>query len=164
MKILLALLLALGVYFIPSQARQLNHIHVAQAVSDNFNQQLICMAKNIYYEAASEPHEGKLAVAQVTINRANSRNYPSDFCGVVYQKVNGTCQFSWVCEKEYAVRNEYAWEEAMYIAKRAMTESVLHKELSKAKAMFFHATHVKPEWNNIRVVKQIGNHIFYTRT
>ena len=34
--------------------------------------QLECLAKNIYYEAGGEPFEGKVAVAQVTLNRAES--------------------------------------------------------------------------------------------
>jgi spore germination cell wall hydrolase CwlJ-like protein len=121
------------------------------------------MAKNIYYEAARESHEGKLAVAQVTINRANSKRYPADFCGVVYQKTGATCQFSWTCENVNPVKDSYAWEECLYIAKRALTESVLHRELAKTKAMFYHAVYVNPGWTNIRVVKKIGNHIFYTR-
>ena len=48
--------------------------------------QLDCLAKNIYHEAASEPFEGKVAVAQVTMNRAESGKFPRDVCGVVYQK------------------------------------------------------------------------------
>ena len=48
--------------------------------------QLTCLAKNIYHEAATEPFEGKVAVAQVTINRAESGKFPSDICNVVYQK------------------------------------------------------------------------------
>ena len=39
---------------------------------------LTCLAKNIYFEAATEPFEGKVAVAQVTINRANSGKFPED--------------------------------------------------------------------------------------
>ena len=31
--------------------------------------QLDCLTRNIYWEAASEPFEGKVAVAQVTLNR-----------------------------------------------------------------------------------------------
>jgi spore germination cell wall hydrolase CwlJ-like protein len=138
-------------------------LSIVQEVSSDIAQQTLCLAKNIYYEAASEPHEGKLAVAQVTINRANSSKYPSNFCGVVYQKIGQTCQFSWVCEKHSAPRDPYAWEESVYIAKRALTESVLHKEIAKAKAMFFHATYVRASYSNIRVVKKIGNHIFYTK-
>ena len=45
--------------------------------------QLDCLARNIYHEAGSEPFEGKVAVAQVTINRAESGQFPSDICKVV---------------------------------------------------------------------------------
>ena len=48
--------------------------------------QLDCLARNIYHEAGSEPFEGKVAVAQVTINRTESGAFPSDICKVVYQK------------------------------------------------------------------------------
>ncbi len=48
--------------------------------------QLRCLTQNIYWEAASEPFEGKVAVAQVTLNRANSGKFPNDICAVVYQK------------------------------------------------------------------------------
>ena len=64
--------------------------------------QLDCLARNIYYEAGYEPFEGKVAVAQVTINRAESGQFPSDICQVVYQKnivyEKVLCQFSWYCE------------------------------------------------------------------
>ncbi|CAB4125131.1 Cell wall hydrolase, SleB [uncultured Caudovirales phage] len=49
-------------------------------------QDIQCLARNIYYEAGSEPEEGKVAVGLVTINRANTPNYPSTICGVVKQK------------------------------------------------------------------------------
>ena len=162
MKVLIAICIALSI-FLPIEAQHLSNKYVAYVVSEAYNKQVACMAKNIYYEAAKEPHEGKLAVAQVTMNRANNKDYPSDFCGVVYQKTNGTCQFSWVCEKSYPIHDEYAWEEAMYIAKRAMTEPILHKELAKTNAEYYHAVYVHPGWKNTKVVKKIGNHIFYTK-
>ena len=49
-------------------------------------QDIQCLARNIYYEAGSEPEEGKVAVGVVTMNRANTPNYPSTICGVVKQK------------------------------------------------------------------------------
>ena len=98
MKFSSTLLIVLATMCLPLFAQQ-QKITIEQQVGDNINKQIMCIAKNIYYEAASESHEGKLAVAQVTINRANSKKYPSDFCGVVYQKTGSTCQFSWTCEK-----------------------------------------------------------------
>ena len=56
-----------------------------------------CLAKNIYFEAGVESTAGKLAVANVTINRATNSNYPNTICGVVQEgkhyynvkKING---------------------------------------------------------------------------
>ena len=46
---------------------------------------VMCMAKNIFFEAAVESTAGKLAVAQVTLNRVRSKNYPNTICDVVYE-------------------------------------------------------------------------------
>ena len=40
--------------------------------AEDRTRQLECLANNIYWEAASEPFEGKVAVAQVTMNRVES--------------------------------------------------------------------------------------------
>ena len=70
--------------------------------------QLECLTRNIYWEAASEPFEGKVAVAQVTMNRVASGRFAPDVCGVVYQKNvfydRVVCQFSWYCEGTHRVR------------------------------------------------------------
>jgi len=136
-------------------------ISETQVVSMDLAQQIMCLAKNIYYESASESYEGKLAVAQVTMNRVNSPQYPKTVCEVVYQKINNTYQFSWVGMKQYAIRNQYAWEESMIVARKALTEYKLHDTLYKTKSLNYHNTSVSPGWNLKRVAK-IGNHIFYT--
>ena len=131
-------------------------------VSTDISKQMLCMAKNLYYEAASESFEGKLAVAQVTMNRANSPKYPSTVCEVVYQKTGSTYQFSWVGEKVSEVRNKYAWEECLIVAKKALTERKLHDTIYKTQSMFYHNTSVNPGWK-LKYVAKIGNHLFYTR-
>jgi spore germination cell wall hydrolase CwlJ-like protein len=45
-----------------------------------------CLARNIFYEAGSEPLEGKVAVGMVTINRTQDERYPQTVCGVVRQR------------------------------------------------------------------------------
>ena len=45
-----------------------------------------CLARNIFYEAGSEPIEGKVAVGMVTINRTQDERYPQSICGVVRQR------------------------------------------------------------------------------
>jgi spore germination cell wall hydrolase CwlJ-like protein len=137
-----------------------------QEVSEQFNREVQCLAENIYYESAKESFEGKLAVAQVTINRVNSGKFANTVCGVVRQKdvIHGVmvCQFSWFCNQAYTklVRNPYQWEESVIVAKRALTSAVAHDKLYEQKAMYYHANYVNPGWK-LQKVGQIGNHIFY---
>jgi len=163
----LAVLTAL--YTAPTLSKEFINATTSKQVAADFNKQVDCLAKNIYYEAAHESYEGKLAVAQVTMNRVNSPQYPKDICSVVYQKTTDQqlrtiCQFSWTCMvKELVIRDKYAWEESVMIAKRALTEPYLHDTIAESNALYYHAVYVKPGWNKAKVVKQIGNHIFYSR-
>jgi spore germination cell wall hydrolase CwlJ-like protein len=63
-------------------------VNQAQAKSNkpDMDPQLLCLAKNIYYEAGLEGREGMMAVAQVTVNRTQHEKFPSTICGVVNQK------------------------------------------------------------------------------
>jgi len=126
--------------------------------------QLDCLARNIYHEAGSEPFEGKVAVAQVTINRAESGEFPSDICGVVYQKnvvyQKVLCQFSWYCSGPGAMKpmNGPMYTESMEVAKKVLLEGFRLPDLKKA--LYFHGDYVQPGWNKKPVAK-IGRHIFY---
>jgi len=81
---------------------------------------------------------------------------------VVYQKTNKTYQFSWVGEKVNEVRNKYAWEECLIVAKKALTENKLHDTIYRTQAMYYHNTSVNPRWK-LKYVTKIGNHLFYTK-
>ena len=119
-----------------------------------------CLAKNIYYEAGSEPRAGKLAVAQVTMNRVKSKHFPRTVCGVVYQKAKGVCQFSWVCENDLHPKSGRQWRESVNIAENILINKKSYNVVGGAK--YFHATYVDPTWSSTKeVVAQIGNHIFY---
>ena len=121
-----------------------------------------CLAQNIYYEAGSEPIEGKIAVAQVTLNRVNSGDYASTVCGVVKQKIKGTCQFSWVCLAKKAINtSSNAWKESKTIAENVL---ISHKKygIISSGVVNYHASYVTPSWaSDNTFVKQIGNHLFY---
>ena len=127
--------------------------------------QLACLAKNVYHEAGSEPFEGKVAVAQVTINRAESSQFPGDICKVVYQKnivyEKVFCQFSWYCENPGASlkpMNGPVYTESMEVAKKVLLEGFRLPDLKNA--LYFHGDYVQPGWNKKPVAK-IGHHIFY---
>ena len=126
--------------------------------------QLDCLARNIYYEAGYEPFEGKVAVAQVTINRAESGDFPSDICRVVYQKnivyEKVLCQFSWYCETATIKKpmNGPAYTESMEVAKKVLLEGFRLPSIKDA--LYFHGDYINPGWKRERVAK-IGRHIFY---
>jgi len=126
--------------------------------------QLACLAKNIYYEAGNQPFEGKVAVAQVTLNRTESGQYPSDICKTIYQKnvvyEKVLCQFSWVCDRDTTVRpiNKANFKESEEVAKKVLLEGFRLPSLKDA--MYFHGDYINPGWKRERITK-IGNHIFY---
>jgi spore germination cell wall hydrolase CwlJ-like protein len=162
--VLSVVLLSLSIFNLTS-ARTYSTNFLTQTVGQEFSSEVQCLAENIYYEAGTESFEGKAAVAQVTINRANSGRFKSSICGVVKQKtiINGLtiCQFSWFCEPvKKAFRDEYRWQESLIVARRALTEPHVHNMIYKENALYYHNTSVRPDWNLVRV-GQIGNHIFY---
>lgn len=120
-----------------------------------------CLAKNIYFEAGGEPYNGKVAVAEVTLNRVRSEGYPNTVCGVVYQKSKGVCQFSWVCQGKNRVNLRAAsWADSMKISQNLLVSKQESNIVGNAK--FFHANYVDPNWNRTKkFVKRIGNHLFY---
>lgn len=126
--------------------------------------QLECLTRNIYWEAASEPFEGKVAVAQVTLNRMQSGKFPDSVCGVVYQKnvfyEKVVCQFSWYCEGNQKMKpiHKPLWRESEEVAKKVLLEGFRLPGLKNA--LYYHADYVNPGWQ-LPKIDQIGRHIFY---
>jgi spore germination cell wall hydrolase CwlJ-like protein len=126
--------------------------------------QLDCLTRNIYWEAASEPFEGKVAVAQVTMNRVQDGRFGDSVCGVIYQKnvfyEKVICQFSWVCETTHKTRPVYQplWTESELVAKKVLLENFRLPGLKNA--LYYHADYVSPGWRLPKIDK-IGRHIFY---
>jgi len=136
---------------------------------------LECLALNIYHESRSDSFAGKLAVADVTINRVQSNLFPNDICEVVKQtvtKINwkgnevpvrNKCQFSWYCDgKSDAPREQHAWEESISIANTFMV-SDQYQGITEG-ATHYHTRTINPVWVNdrgMRMVGIIGEHKFY---
>ena len=153
-----------------SERESINYNQLDVVLKGKLDKELKCLANNIYYEAGSEPFEGKVAVAMVSLNRAESGKFPDTICGVVSQKTvinkRVVCQFSWFCtaKKNGPSSSNGRWEEAMEVARMVLLEGYRIPLLEDA--LYFHATHARPNWGLPKVAK-IGNHIFYkdrTRT
>lgn len=124
-----------------------------------FNQDdLTCMARNIFFEAGTESTVGKYAVAQVTINRVQHSNFPTTVCKVVYDPY----QFSWTLDKKLLKKKPKGpnWDESMHVAFQVLYGNVRLSLVDEA--LFYHATYVNPRWAKHKdFIARIETHIFY---
>lgn len=121
--------------------------------------ELACLARNIFFEAASEPEEGKVAVGLVTLNRTQDGRFRNTVCGVVDQSVTTMiarqstrevkttwgrtkqepvtvwskltiCQFSWRCMFVKNPKSEdERWQESQRIALELLSDSASYSDL-----------------------------------
>ena len=136
------------------------------SLSEPAKKQVECLAENIYFEAAHEPHDGKLAVALVTMNRVSTGNYANDICGVVKQKTGRTCQFSWWCDTTFTSKRLTIKQSSLYNEIRDLAVYVVMnyeniKDVTYG-ATYYHADYVNPGWGLPKTTK-IGRHIFYKK-
>lgn len=141
--------------------QHLAHVDHVGGVNTIRDQQLVCLARNIYFESRGQPLAGQVGVAMVTLNRLD-QNYANTICGVVRQRlVPNVCQFSWVCTHPNARAGGNAWREAVGVA-LAVLHSRLEIEDPTHGATHFHATYVRPSWGRqYAELQRIGDHIFY---
>lgn len=119
--------------------------------------ELQCLARNIFYESASEPEEGKVAVGLVTLNRVRDGRFGKSVCTVVNQRTTtmverrhirevrtvwGTkrepvtvwekftiCQFSWRCMATRTPRSQdERWVESQRIAEDLLSSDSSYVE------------------------------------
>ena len=128
----------------------------------------ICLAKNIYFEARNESMRGQVAVALVTLNRLYSKQYPDDICAVVYDHM----QFSWYWDGlPDRPMQRAAFDRAMLIATVMLTTELeiadftagsTHYHADPRLAMYQELGFETPYWaGHMAKTTQIGAHIFY---
>ena len=140
-----------------------------------------CLAKNIYFEAGVESTAGKLAVANVTINRKLNKSYPNTICGVVQEgihyysaklndhvPVRDRCQFSWYCDGRLDIPNEgRTWNSAQALAVKVLDSYYEDKLIDITDgATHYHANWMEtyPTWSKQKkIMASIDRHIFYRK-
>lgn len=139
------------------------------------NEELTCMADNIYWEARNQPVNGMIGVAFVTLNRINDKRFPNTVCEVVKQgptrpswitgepiPVRDRCQFSWYCDgksDKIPYKDLDIYKICLEIAERVM-KGIFSDNTGGA--THFHADYVTPAWSRLKLLTiTIGNHIFY---
>jgi len=123
------------------------------------NESAKCLAVNVYHEARGENIAGQMLVADVVLNRVESKKYPNEICDVVTQSY----QFSWFNDLEEVIEpdrdNDLYYE--IYKRCRNMIYNN-HRRGSSNGSLFYHHTSIKPHWSKKMIAKlTVGNHIFY---
>jgi len=130
-----------------------------------------CLAKNIYFEARSESMAGWLGVAGVTLNRVSSKRFPNSVCEVVFQgpkyvssglPIKHRCQFSWYCDgkSDYIVDRDIH-SEISYFVRTIMEANNFIFDITEG-ATHYHHFAINPYWaKSMTKTVRIDSHIFY---
>ncbi|MHA1528448.1 MAG: cell wall hydrolase [Alphaproteobacteria bacterium] len=121
-----------------------------------------CMTQALYFEVRGENLVGQVAVAEVILNRVDSKSYPNSVCGVIQQgqSKRNACQFSFICDGKVEHIGDRKSFEALGKVAWVMMEG--KPRILTGKATHYHAASVLPRWAG-RLVRtaRIGDHIFY---
>jgi spore germination cell wall hydrolase CwlJ-like protein len=158
-------MLALPVFMLAGIGRFAYADHVRRVAAEQRHIDLRCLAENVYYEGRGESVAGQHAIAEVTLNRVASTQFPDTVCDVVHEQRWDVVRkryvgaFSWT-ELDHVRRPQgQAWERAF-----AAATAVYDREtaLRAEGALFYHATSIEPAWAKTKErVARIGNHVFY---
>ena len=120
---------------------------------------------------ATESTSGKVAVAQVTMNRVRSLHYPNTVCKVITQgrhysngfPVKDRCQFSWYCDGKHdePPTRGSMWKESEKVARYVLSTPDL-MDITDG-ATHYHADYISsPRWADPRrKTAEIDTHIFF---
>jgi len=123
-----------------------------------------CLALNMFFEARNEPLSGQQMVAEVTLNRVASPDYPNTVCEVVWQNK----QFSWTHDGKHddPTRMGYiereAWRMSLMAAEIILSDPETY--LPNTGATHYHADYVNPKWaSELKYLGKVGTHKFYKK-
>jgi spore germination cell wall hydrolase CwlJ-like protein len=120
----------------------------------------LCLAKGIYFEAGNQSKKGKQAVAFVIFNR--SLKFNKSLCEVISHKLGNKCQFDWYCQvKGNTIPSNKNWNESYEIAKDMIKNYNNYHDFTDG-SLYFHATYAKAKWmRKQKFTIKIDDHLFY---
>ena len=121
------------------------------------DQEYQVLLKIVEAEAGCEDTEGRMLVANVVMNRVRNGYFPNTVTEVVYQRQDGTAQFSPVSDGRIDTVN--VSQGTIDAVARVMNG----EDISQG-ALFFRSVRSKSGWFDQKLsrVLEHGNHIFYT--
>lgn len=146
------------------------------AESADFNEEMSCMADNMYWESRNQSFRGLIAVGNVVMNRVADPRYPNTICEVIKQgptrrswknptefyPIRDRCQFSWYCDGKSDEIPEV--DANLYEYVRALAVKVSGNFFGDITdgATHYHAYYVRPDWADTKTpTVRVDAHIFY---
>ncbi|MDH3667201.1 MAG: cell wall hydrolase [Paracoccaceae bacterium] len=123
-----------------------------------------CLTEALYFEARGESLAGQIAVAEVILNRVDSRSYPGTVCGVIQQgqEKRNACQFSFICDGKAENIGDRGVFEKLGKVSWLMLQG--KPRVLTGEATHYHNLSVKPRWSKrLHRTARIGDHIFYRK-
>jgi len=147
----------------------------AAAEAADFNDEMKCMADNMYWESRNQSFRGLIAVGNVVMNRVADSRYPNTICEVVkqgpeikswksgeYFPKRDRCQFSWYCDGKSDEIPEVDANLYEYVRALAVKVSDGFFGDITGGATHYHAYYVRPDWAETKTpTARVDAHIFY---
>ena len=123
-----------------------------------------CLAEALYFEARGESVSGMFAVAEVILNRVDSKSFPNSVCAVIHQGTGRkfACQFTYTCDgRPEVIAEPRAFDRVAKIASLMMRGGP--RDLTDG-ATYYHTKAVSPSWSRkFHRTATIGVHHFYRK-
>ncbi len=108
------------------------------------------LARLVTAEAKGEPYAGKVAVAEVVLNRVEDDRFPDSVKEVIYEK-----------NAFQPVQNNSIQQAAEPTSVKAVEEALIEKEHDTKALFFYNPETASDNWiRDRKIIQQIGNHVF----
>lgn len=122
--------------------------------------QIYCIAKAVYSEARGEPIMGQAAIAWGIKHRAQSKDFPSKPCDVIYDERIAP-QFPDI-KKVKINENSKQWDTAVEVAVLSWI-GFIDDPVKGARFWYAPKKTIKPTWGEFKISAVISNHVFYDK-
>lgn len=108
------------------------------------------LARLVTAEAKGEPYAGKVAVAEVVLNRVEDDRFPDSVKEVIYEK-----------NAFQPVQNNSIQQPAEPTSVKAVEDALIEKEHDTEALFFYNPETASDNWiRDRKIIQQIGNHVF----
>lgn len=145
-----------------AEARAKKETEIKKQESVSYSKEdLRLLACLVHAEAGTQSYEGKLAVANIVLNRVKSPKYANSIKAVIYQKGQFSVAYSGSMEKQLASYSHYSNQSQLLSIKAA--KAALEGSNNIGSRLYFHSykAAVKKGYDSKSTAVKLGDHLFW---